>query len=442
MSTTWQIQILLRLLSLLLLRSLAANLPFVQEGGSPKHAVEDDPPSSSGLSEHIGGYNNEFGSESALTDGMKAHRVGGQGMLHIFHLPSGPSMLQISQHHKRRRSSISGLSRLQQGVNVHDRFPQYAVSSGYVNPLTPAGQEVERLLVSQITPEAIRSYLERITSFPTRSWQNQEASADVQRFLEAEFRGMELPTCPHPFGGGGASTNVVAYLSGSAAGAVVLGAHYDDVPGSGPAPGAEDNGSGLAALLAIASAFKRAKVTPLKSVYFVAFAGEELGLMGSDAFAQELLSSSGALPSECRDKAAGRAGGVGGFLRRVASANSYQAIVMDEVGWRSPTLSEPTVNLESYDWTRDLMETLAQASLTHNGGALRVVHNSNPFGSDHMSFLDRRIPAVLTINGDDEAYPYYHTSADGLSSVSPDLVAQIARMNAGGLLRLCGLQGH
>ena len=51
---------------------------------------------------------------------------------------------------------------------------------------------------------------------------------------------------------------------------VVVGAHYDTVPGS---PGADDNASGVAALLAIARRFAHQK--PQRTLRFVAFANEE-----------------------------------------------------------------------------------------------------------------------------------------------------------------------
>ena len=119
----------------------------------------------------------------------------------------------------------------------------------------------------------------------------------------------------------------------------------------------------------------------------------------------------------------------------------HEAIIMDEVGWLSNKLEGPTVNLESYNWASNILEHLAQSSKTHNGDDLTVVHSSNPFGSDHMSFLDRAFPAVLTINGDDEAYPNYHQSSDTIVNVNKTLMHLIGRMNMGALLRVAGVRG-
>jgi Zn-dependent M28 family amino/carboxypeptidase len=71
---------------------------------------------------------------------------------------------------------------------------------------------------------------------------------------------------------------------------ILIGAHYDAVPGS---PGADDNATGVAVLLELARAFaaKPAKY-PLR---FVAFDLEEYGLLGSTQYAQELKQNGQAL---------------------------------------------------------------------------------------------------------------------------------------------------
>src|SRR5262245_9822023 len=74
---------------------------------------------------------------------------------------------------------------------------------------------------------------------------------------------------------------------------VVLGAHYDHV-GRGlfgsngkPSdvgrihPGADDNASGTAVMLEVAEAMASAKEKPKRSVLFLGFTGEEMGLLGS-----------------------------------------------------------------------------------------------------------------------------------------------------------------
>jgi len=95
------------------------------------------------------------------------------------------------------------------------------------------------------------------------------------------------------------SANVVARLPGSdptlARQAVVLSAHWDH-KGIGPAMngdsiynGAEDNASGVAAMLAIAQAAAQLQPRPRRTLLFIATTAEESGLLGSEAYVREPL---------------------------------------------------------------------------------------------------------------------------------------------------------
>ena len=73
-------------------------------------------------------------------------------------------------------------------------------------------------------------------------------------------------------------------MPGKEAGPIILiGAHYDSVPGS---PGADDNASGTAVLLELARLLS--EEPPQGPVWLVAFDLEECGMRGSKALAQEL----------------------------------------------------------------------------------------------------------------------------------------------------------
>ena len=74
---------------------------------------------------------------------------------------------------------------------------------------------------------------------------------------------------------------------------VVVSAHYDHlgilkpVAGDSIANGADDNASGVAAVLALADYFKKRK-KHRRTIVFVAFTGEEMGLLGSTYFGEQL----------------------------------------------------------------------------------------------------------------------------------------------------------
>jgi hypothetical protein len=81
--------------------------------------------------------------------------------------------------------------------------------------------------------------------------------------------------------------NVIATLQGSSSSdsVCIIGAHYDDITGSGDpftiAPGANDNASGVAVAIEVARVFKKNNFIPSTTIRFIAFASEEQGLLGS-----------------------------------------------------------------------------------------------------------------------------------------------------------------
>src|SRR5262249_55111787 len=90
------------------------------------------------------------------------------------------------------------------------------------------------------------------------------------------------------------TSNVVGVIKAGAAqqkkGVIVVGAHYDHLGMGGPnAPdteraihnGADDNASGVAALLEVTRALAAHKADLTRDVYVVAFSGEEMGDLGS-----------------------------------------------------------------------------------------------------------------------------------------------------------------
>lgn len=87
------------------------------------------------------------------------------------------------------------------------------------------------------------------------------------------------------------SQNCIGYLKGSAASdsTIVMSAHYDHLGKMGKNtyfPGANDNASGIAMLLNQAKFFSKKENTPKYNMVFIAFGGEEIGLLGSKYFTE------------------------------------------------------------------------------------------------------------------------------------------------------------
>lgn len=91
-----------------------------------------------------------------------------------------------------------------------------------------------------------------------------ELKHDVARICATEARHEQIPFAEDEFG------NRVMEIRGTTDEIVVVGAHFDAID---DLPGADDNASGVAALLALARRFENAK--PRRTIRFVAFANEE-----------------------------------------------------------------------------------------------------------------------------------------------------------------------
>ncbi len=104
---------------------------------------------------------------------------------------------------------------------------------------------------------------------------------------------------PHDTVGDGAErklTNVVGYLDNGATNTIIIGAHYDHLglghdhnsldanPDNKAHYGADDNASGTAGMLEMARHYATNNVKEEYNFLFMAFSGEELGLLGSKKF--------------------------------------------------------------------------------------------------------------------------------------------------------------
>jgi hypothetical protein len=216
------------------------------------------------------------------------------------------------------------------------------------------------------------------------------------------------------------SNNVIGLLPGvSAPGEwVIVGAHYDsrntiDGPsGAANTPGAEDNASGCAGVLELARAM--VKYRPARSVYFICYSGEEQNLFGSKAHAAALQAS--------------------GDLSRVKLS-----LIMDMVGYSGD--ADLDVLLESSNSAINVavMNSFAAAASQY-APTLRALTASPPWGSDHVPYIDRGVPCLLTIENDWDVYPHYHKSTDRPANITNALAmgGGILRMNAAALAAYTG----
>ncbi len=193
--------------------------------------------------------------------------------------------------------------------------------------------------------------------------------------------------------------NVVGLLRGTdpddAKRAVLVGGHLDGVgtdPDGTVFPAANDNASGPAVTIEVARALFGRRAELRHSVVLAAWAGEEEGLVGSDAFAAQFAASPG----------------------RRESILGY--VNLDVVGCCGGSVSASTEN--------DMMAQRVQKAAERLG--VPFVRGGRG-SSDQESFARRNVPATLLDWSD---LGIIHTTADTIDKVSADRLRTIGRVAA------------
>ena len=181
---------------------------------------------------------------------------------------------------------------------------------------------------------------------------------------------------------------------------VIIGAHFDHLgrspqgamdPEKGDAirHGADDNASGTAMVLELARLFKRSPAK--RSIVFVAFSGEELGLLGSKWFVEH----------------------------SPVTLDSVQAMLnFDMVG----RLRDDRLTVYGVATATELP---ALVDSVNTAPALALLAQGDGFGaSDHSSFYAKGMPVLHFFTGIHEEY---HRASD-----------QVALINAGGMAKVAG----
>ena len=151
-------------------------------------------------------------------------------------------------------------------------------------------------LISRLDQTRILQTIEHLsTQFPNRYWQHPSGVAsatwirDQWQSFAAGRPDVTVEFYEHP---GWAQPSVILTIEGVGLPneVVVLGGHQDSIaPGSSnpnfSAPGADDNASGIATLTEVIRVAMGASYRPARSVQFMAYAAEEVGLLGSQEIA-------------------------------------------------------------------------------------------------------------------------------------------------------------
>ncbi len=234
---------------------------------------------------------------------------------------------------------------------------------------------------------------------------NDKAGLEVQE-TESELT-INVRTREEPV----ALPNVVAWLEGSDPELkheyVTIGAHLDHLGmrGNSIYRGADDNGSGSTAILQIAKAMSENPVKPKRSILFIWFAAEEVGLVGSRHYVDH--------PIKPLDN-------------MVCMLNIDMIGRNEEKQGDDPEDNEDTIHLVgSQKGNSGLHEIVLEANKSVN---LKFEYDEEDsvFGrSDQASFYRKGIPVAFLFGG---FSPYYHKPTDTMEGINFHKIASAAKL--------------
>ncbi len=181
-------------------------------------------------------------------------------------------------------------------------LPDKVTAPLLANPVIDDRQPRHGPLVESLGKELSSQYLQetvtKLSSFRTRYCRS-ESGLSAATWIRDQFATLgrnRTDTSVSFFQHKIKQPSVVARIEGygpKASELIVLGAHADSIAASFgiplpnlPAPGADDNASGVATIIEVFRVLTRADFRPQRTIEFIAYAGEEVGLIGSQAIAQ------------------------------------------------------------------------------------------------------------------------------------------------------------
>jgi hypothetical protein len=226
--------------------------------------------------------------------------------------------------------------------------------------------------------------------------------------------------------GGQPCHNIEAEIPGNGPDIIVIGAHYDSVFGS---PGANDNGTGAAAVLALAKRFATRETeqspppTPNKTLRFVAFVNEEppyflSGEMGSQVYARRCKERGDKISAMISLETIG-------YFSDAPNSQTYPSpglgLFYPQVGNFIGFVS----NVKSRALLRRVITLFRKHAKIPSEGASLPAFIPGVSWSDQWSFWQHGYPAIMVTDTALFRYPYYHSSNDTPDKLDYDRFALV-----------------
>ena len=259
----------------------------------------------------------------------------------------------------------------------------------------------------------------------TRFTNSGTSIAKATQYTYEQFAALGLGVGYHYWTRSGYSNrNVIGVITGTTQPQeiVLITAHLDsvsnrDTPSNNPAPGADDNASGSAAVLLAADILSRYYLD--RTVRFVLFTGEEQGLLGSYEYAN--------MAANAGDN--------------IVAVYNMDMLAWDAIGGPDLDLFTRTTSNPGYAGDIAIANTFVSIVNTYNLSLTPNIRRTGMGSSDHYPFWVRGFPAILAIEdytgGDFNTH--YHRSTDRLQHFNMPYYVNFVKASMGTAARLAGV---
>ena len=274
-----------------------------------------------------------------------------------------------------------------------------------IPPLNTVGWDINDI-IAVINEEMLREYIQTLQDFGPRVTGTQ-ACWEAGNFIYEELVKYGYTTYFIEWNNSGyEDRNIEAILPGETNDSIIVCAHYDSVPSS---PGADDNGSGTSAVLAIAKALSNFKVKLTYTIRFVLFSGEEEGLLGSFSYATNAVENN---------------------MPIIAVLNA------DMIGYTKSDEGKRNVYIFDNKDSKWIANIAVNCSREYGIG-LNVNEEYAGGNSDHWPFMLAGYNAVFF--HEYEFNDYYHTSLDTIDKMDLEYAVKVTRLIASTLLKIANI---
>jgi Zn-dependent M28 family amino/carboxypeptidase len=306
-------------------------------------------------------------------------------------------------------------------INISSKLSCNFIPNKIPDKPSPSPQILKELtrqqIINLIKQEDIKQYVETLSSKEYCGRKTgTEGNIKAAQYIKDHLNKLNILYKEQEFTARGVKTkNIIAYIvppNVKSENILVIGAHFDHLGGSSYNsyyPGADDNASGVAGVMAIATALSKHNLNNTILLQF--YSAEEIGLVGSKYYTNNPL-----------------------FPLNNPDINKHIAMInLDMIGYLKSnyTSNENTTTYRDdkswtiYDYNNSVNLKKIVSTLNHKYPFATNISGYRPGGSDHAPFYNKGIPVVFLHTG---LHNHYHKQTDTSDRLNYNGLVQVTKL--------------